>query len=167
MRSLTSDNEGALPTLTRGRPRVTETSQNVTLGVTCHEAEAGKESPANIVTRTESGLMLADNKDITENDSRRVWMWIFYVWEILCLWENLNIFLFIQKGYDSLSNIGLRCLFFIFYFLCSGWHVLCKTGGSSWSVSHLSGAGVITCHHQEWSPHDHSNVGCRHQFIVV
>ena len=72
MRSLTSDNEGALPTLTRGRPRVTDTSQNVTLGVSCHEAEAGKESPANIVTRTESGLMFADNKDITENDSRRV-----------------------------------------------------------------------------------------------
>ena len=70
MRSLTPDNEGALPALTRGRPRVTDTSQNVTLGVTCHEAEAGKESPANIVTRTESGLMFADNKDITERMTR-------------------------------------------------------------------------------------------------
>ena len=87
MRSLTSDNEGALPALTRGRPRVTDTSQNVTLGVSCHEAEAGKESLANIVTRTESGLMFADNKDITENDSLAACVNV----NILCLGDPLLV----------------------------------------------------------------------------
>ena len=30
------------------------------------------------------------------------------------MWEHYNIFLFIQKGYDSLSNILVKCLLFIF-----------------------------------------------------
>ena len=30
------------------------------------------------------------------------------------MWEHYNIFLFIQKGYDSLSNILEKCLLFIF-----------------------------------------------------
>ena len=152
MRSLTSDNEGALPTLTRGRPRVTDTSQNVTLGVSCHEAEAGKESPANIVTRTESGLMFADNKDITENDSLAACVNV----NILCLGDpllvgNLNIFLFIQKGYDSLSNIGLRCLFFILFPVLWMTCVMQDRGKQLIRVTpewcrghHLSSSGVIT-----------------------
>ena len=31
------------------------------------------------------------------------------------MWEHYNIFLFIQKGYDSLSNILEKCLLFIFH----------------------------------------------------
>ena len=168
MRSLTSGNEGALPTLTRGRPRVTDASQNVTLGVTCHEAEAGKESPANIVTRTESGLMFADNKDITEDDSRRVWMWIFYVWEILCLpVGKLKYFPIHPKRLWQLVKYWVEM--FIFHFISSGRDDMCYASSEeaadpchTWVVSGPS--HVIT---GDWSPHDHSDVGCRPQFIVV
>ena len=89
-----------------------------------------------------SGLIFADNKGITETRgglAACVNVNILCSGDPLCLWENLNIFLFIQKGYDSLSNIGLRCLFFILFPLLAmtWWHVLCKRrsviGGSSWS----------------------------------
>ena len=65
-----------------------------------------------------SGLIFADNKGITEQRgglAAYVNVNILCSGDPLCLWENLNIFLFIQKGYDSLSNIGLRCLFFILF----------------------------------------------------
>ena len=86
MRSVTSDNEGADPPLTRGRAGC---DRDVTKRDTWrdmsrrHEAEAGKQSPANMSLNP----IFADNKDIRENDLRRVWVNV----NILCLGDPLLV----------------------------------------------------------------------------